>query len=71
MKIHDMNRIIVNSIQYSYFYEREKNDRNGNPRYTVYIIDPDGGAVYEKVFTTYNLGEAVKTYVENKLWEDV
>ena len=52
-KAHDLKTVIINHIEISYFYTREKNDANGNPRYRVYIIDPDGPAVYEKVVKTY------------------
>lgn len=36
----------------TYFYNREKNDINGNPRYKVFILDPDG-VVYEMIFKCY------------------
>ena len=52
-KIHDLKTVVINHIAIDYFYIREKNDANGNPRYRVYIIDPDGPAVYEKVVKTY------------------
>ena len=52
-KIHDLKTIVVNHIAINYFYIREKNDVNGNPRFRVYIIDPDGPAVYETIFKTY------------------
>ena len=75
MKIHDMKSVWINGVVsnyvVNYFFIKEKNDKNGNPRYKVFIIDPGSPAVYEKMFTTYNLEEAVKTYVERKLWEDV
>lgn len=61
MKIHDIKNIIIDNIEYSYFYIREKNDRNGNPRYRVYIIDPDAPAVYEKIAKTYE--GLIKDYV--------
>lgn len=52
-KIHDLKTVVVNHISVNYFYTREKNDVNGNPRFRVYIIDPDGVAVYETIFKTY------------------
>lgn len=52
-KIHDLKTVVVNHISVNYFYTREKNDVNGNPRFRVYIIDPEGDAVYETIFKTY------------------
>lgn len=66
MKTHDLNTIIVNNCEYRYFYTREKNDVNGNPRYRVYIIDPDAPSVYEKIFKTYApITDAIENYIEN------
>lgn len=53
MKTHELKTVIVNHIQIQFFYTREKNDRNGNPRYRVYIIDPEAPAVYEEIAKTY------------------
>ena len=63
-KTHDLKTVVVNHIAFNYFYTREKNDVNGNPRYRVYIIDPDGPAVYERVFKTYSVEDSVKNYLE-------
>ena len=52
-KVHDLKTVVINHIAIDYFYIREKSDVYGNPRYRVYIIDPDGPAVYEKVVKTY------------------
>ena len=66
MKIHDLKTIIINHESINYFYTREKNDVNGNPRYKVFVIDPDAPAVYEFITKTYEpfIGDAVKDYVE-------
>ena len=66
MKTHDLKTVTVNNSFIQYFYIREKNDRNGNPRYRVYIIDPDGPAVYETIARTYDglIAEYVKKFVE-------
>ena len=63
-KTHDLKTVVVNHIAFNYFYTREKNDVNGNPRYRVYIIDPDGPAVYERIFKTYSVADSVKNYLE-------
>ena len=63
-KTHDLKTVVVNHIAFNYFYTREKNDVNGNPRYRVYIIDPDGPAVYERIFKTYSVEDSVKNYLE-------
>ena len=66
MKIHDLKTVIIDNIEYNYFYIREKNDSNGNPRYRVYIIDPDGPAVYETIARTYSglLPEFVTRFIQ-------
>ena len=66
MKIHDIKNVIIDNMTYSYFYIREKNDRNGNPRYRVYIIDPDAPAVYEVIARTYS---NIETFVINFIEE--
>lgn len=65
-KIHDLKTIVIDHIATNYFYIREKNDVNGNPRYRVYIMDPDGNAVYETIFKTYEglIPERVKKIIE-------
>ena len=65
-KTHDLKTVIVNHISINYFYTRERNDVNGNPRFRLYIIDPDAPAVYETIVKTYEglLPEAVKRYIE-------
>ena len=57
----------------NYFYTREKCDVYGNPRYRVNIIDPDGSAVYETIFKTYEglIADHVKKFVEGlQEWEN-
>lgn len=64
MKIHNLKTVIINHIEITYFYIPIKNDKNGNPRYTVYIMDPDGAAVYEKIFTSFYIDGTVKKFLE-------
>lgn len=68
-KIHDLKTVVVNSMSFNYFYTREKNDINGNSRFRVYIIDPDGCGVYETIFKTYDglIAENVKIFIERAL----
>lgn len=63
-RTHDLKTIVVNNISINYFYKKEKLDRCGNPRYRVWIIDPDGPAVYEKIFCTYALENSIKNFLE-------
>lgn len=71
LKTHDLKTIIINHIAINYFYTREKNDRNGNPRYRVYIIDPEGAGVYERIFKTYSVEDSIQNYIEYYLEEDL
>lgn len=66
---HDLHTIIINHIEYRFFYTPEKRDTNGNARYRVYIIDPDAPAVYEKIFKTYEglIVDCVHNFIENYL----
>lgn len=70
-KTHDLKTVIINHIAFNYFYIREKNDVNGNPRYRVFIIDPEGPAVYEKIFKTYCVESSIVNYIENYLEGDI
>ena len=66
MKMHDLKSIVIGGNCFSFFYLREKNDVNGNARFRVYIIDPDGPAVHETIFKCYEsqLSERVSAYIE-------
>lgn len=65
-KIHDLKTVVINHIAINYFYAREKNDVNGNPRYRVYIMDPDAAAVYETIFKCYEcqIARRVEIFIE-------
>lgn len=64
-KIHDLKTVYFNCMAVNYFYIREKNDRNGNPRYRVFIIDPEGPSVYERIFKTYCVTDSVIKFLED------
>ena len=66
-KTHDLKTVIINHIAINYFYTREKNDVNGNPRYKVFIIDPEGPAVYERIFKTYCVESSIVNFIEREL----
>ena len=61
IKTHDLKSVVIDGIAINYFFKKEKNDINGNPRFRVYIIDPDGPAIYETIFNCYD-GQ-IKAYV--------
>lgn len=52
-QIHVLYTARTNGLAINYFYTKEKADRNGNPRYKVYIMDPDAPAVYETIAKCY------------------
>ncbi|MBO7257375.1 MAG: hypothetical protein J6V11_00365 [Alphaproteobacteria bacterium] len=63
LKIHDLKSAVIDSIAINYFYTKEKNDINGNPRFTVYIMDPDTSAIYQTAFKGYD--SQIKNHVIN------
>lgn len=66
MKKHDLKSVVIACNEYSFFYIREKNDVNGNARYRVFIIDPDGPAAHEAIFKCYEsqIPERVTAFIE-------
>ena len=69
VKIKDLKTTYVDCISVNYFYQREKCDVNGNPRFRVFIIDPHGLAVYETIFKTYEglIADHVRMFVEEAI----
>lgn len=63
-KFHDLKTVIVDHVAINYFYTREKNDINGNPRYRVYIMDPEAPAVIETIAKTYCIDSWVKSFIK-------
>lgn len=53
MKTFELNYVVMGCTRYEYFYKREKNDKNGNSRFRVYLIDPEHNAVYERIIQCY------------------
>lgn len=68
-KAYDLKTVIIDNIAVNYFYTKEKTDRNGNPRYRVFMLDSEAPAVYEKIFCTYNLESSIKHFLEGLLNE--
>lgn len=66
-KIHELKSVVANGWRVDYFAVREKNDRNGNPRYRVWIIDES--SVIERIFCSYNLEDSIISFIERGLAE--
>lgn len=68
-RMHDLKAVIIDGEQFDYFYTRDRNDVNGNPRFRVYIIDPDGPAVHEIIFGYYEsqIPERVRLFIETEI----
>ena len=65
-KVNDLQTVIVDGLAISYFYKHAKNDINGNPRFNIFIIDPEAPAVYETTFKCYDgqIKENVIRFIE-------
>ena len=66
LNIHVMYTARIDGQAINYFYTKEKSDSNGNPRYKVYIVDPDAPAVYERIIKCYEsqIKEHVTSFIE-------
>ena len=66
LKIHHLKTVRTSGLSISYFYTKEKADPNGNPRFKVYVIDPDAPAVYETIVKCYEsqIEEHVTSFIE-------
>lgn len=73
MKKHELHTVIANYESVYYFYIREKNDINGNPRYRVYIIDPEVSRVYEIMLKCYDfqIADRIRDHIENNIGVNV
>lgn len=67
-KMHELKTVIIDHIAINYFYAREKNDINGNPRFRVYIMDPDTAIIYETIFKCYEsqISDRVRLFAEER-----
>lgn len=67
-KYHTYNELTVNGLAIVYFYNRLKNDINGNARYKVFIIIPEI-VILEKIFKCYEfeIDQGVETLVNDYL----
>ena len=65
-RIHVMYTARNGGMAFDYFYTKEKPDPNGNPRYRVYIMDPDAPAVYETIAKCYEcqIKDHVTSFIE-------
>ena len=69
LKTHELKTTKANYETVSFFYIREKNDVNGNPRFRVFILDSETATVYETIFNCYEsqIPEYVTNHIENKI----
>lgn len=63
-KTYNLETIVVDTLTINYFHFREKNDCYGNPRYRVFIIQPNTYTVIEQIAKTYNVKDWVRSYVK-------
>lgn len=64
-KFYSLETIVTDKITIHYFYYRESNDRNGNSRYSVFIINPTTNEVTVKLVQTYDVTDWVRSYIES------
>ena len=67
-KIYNLKTVVINHESINYHYKREKCDVYGNSRFRVFIIDPDGSAVYETIFKCYEsqIARRVEMFIEEE-----
>lgn len=64
-KLYNLETIVTDDTTFHYFYYRERNDRNGNSQYRVFIINPSTNKVTAKLAHTYDVKDWVRSYIEN------
>jgi hypothetical protein len=60
LKTYDLKTTRANHESVPFFYRREKNDINGNPRFRVYFIDSETSTVYETILRCYEFEIAAR-----------
>ena len=65
--MHHLKTVRIDGLAIEFFYTKEKADQNGNPRFKVYVIDPDAPAVYELIVKCYEsqIKEHVTSFIES------
>lgn len=66
IKTHDLKTTKANHETISFFYQREKNDRNGNSRFRVFFLDAETSTVYETILRCYEfeIAERITRIIE-------
>lgn len=66
---YELKTVIIDHCDFNYFYTGAGNDANGNRRFHVFIIDPDGPAVYEIFIKCYEFQilDRVTAFIENEI----
>ena len=73
IKTHNLKSVVIEHNLFSFFHIRIQCDKCGNSRFRVYIIDPDGGVVYETIFKCqeFQIVDRVRDYIENQIGVNV
>lgn len=66
---YELKTLIIDHMEFNYFYTGAGNDANGNRRFHVFIIDPDGPAAHETIFKCYEsqLSDRVKNFILDEI----
>ena len=69
MKRHDIKTVIIDHVEYQYFYTVENVYKNGDFKYHVFIMDPESPVIYDVIIKTYVtlLPYRVKAFIENTI----
>lgn len=69
MRTHELKTIVIDCNEFKWFYHIEKVLNSGKCRCQVFILDPDGAAIYQTVMRSYLcvLHIDVKHYIERNM----